>query len=158
MEEQISANIAAVTLNTCQHHDPAQPFILCLSGENLFSALKQCAANMGIKSAMFSGLGSIAEVKIGYYQHDTHHHVCKFFSGIYEIVSLTGNITCAENKPFIHLHAGISGDTFQVSGGHIIDAYAGPATEIMIIPLTAAIHREFNPDLGIYSICIKETA
>jgi uncharacterized protein len=139
------------------HPNPHSSFILTLgNGENLFKALSECADRMKLPSAMVTGLGSIAEVKMGYYLHDKKQHITKHFSGIYEIASLVGNITLADNRYFIHLHAGISNEHFQVMGGHIIDAEAGPATELMIVPFDSPIYRKFNPDLGIFSICHEE--
>ena len=78
-------------------------------------------------------------------------------SGTYEIASLTGNVTLADEGLFVHLHAAIGDDNFQIFGGHLISAEAGASTEIAITPLNYTIKRKKHPDLNIKIICPFET-
>jgi predicted DNA-binding protein with PD1-like motif len=50
---------------------------------------------------------------------------------------------------FVHIHAAISDETFQVYGGHLINAYASASTEIAISPLPYAILRTKHKELNI---------
>lgn len=84
-----------------------------------------------------------------FFNHQTNKHQTRLFSGIYELVSLNGNVTFADNEYFAHIHAAIGDETYQVFGGHIINAFAGPSTEIMIIPFAEKVDRVFNEKLGI---------
>ncbi|MBL7480196.1 PPC domain-containing DNA-binding protein [Legionella bononiensis] len=146
---------ATVDLYNCHRlRDTRQPFILVLNEtDNVFAALSYCALQTRLKSASVHALGSIANIKLGYFHHDKKHHDIKEFAGIYEIVSLTGSITTTEGKPFIHIHAGISKEAFTVFGGHVIDAFSGPVSEFIINPLSSTIPRTFDESLGIYTIC-----
>lgn len=150
-----NTSIASVNLANCQRLRNTQlPFILILNEQdNLFSALSYCALQTNISSASFYALGAIANIKLGYFNHVRKQHCVKECSGIYEIVSLAGSITFVENKPFIHIHAGISQSDFVVFGGHVIDAFSGPVSEFIIQPLSATIKRTFNESLGIYTVC-----
>lgn len=150
-----SQPIATVNLTNChQLKNTSLPFILTLGeGENIFSALQLCATKIALPSASFTALGALQNVKMGYYHQATKQHTIKIFEDVYEIASLIGSITCNNSEPFIHIHAGISHLDFIVYGGHLIDAHSGPASEFIITPFAAPIHRHFNALLGIYTIC-----
>jgi predicted DNA-binding protein with PD1-like motif len=79
------------------------------------------------------------------------------FQGTYEIASLTGNLTLVDEDLFVHIHAAIGDDNFQIFGGHLISAEAGASTEIAIIPLNYTIKRKKHPELDIKVICPFET-
>lgn len=145
------SKISAVNNATChQLNSTEKPFILLLKeGESIFDEITRCATTIDLKSAAISGLGSIGDITIGFFDHQTNQHLTRVFSGIFELVSLNGNITFADDKYFLHIHAAIGDGEFNVYGGHIMNAFAGPSTEISIIPFPAKISRKYNEKLGI---------
>jgi predicted DNA-binding protein with PD1-like motif len=131
-----------------------QPFILALNmGENLFEGIMRCAVDADLKSASISGLGALDDVTVAYYNLATKSYQTKLFHGMYELVSLNGNIAKLDGKPFIHIHAAIGDDQYQLFGGHIMDAIVGPSAEITIIPLAADIHRQYDDQSGLKLMC-----
>jgi len=131
-----------------------KPFILALNmGEDLFSSILQCANDARIKSAAISGLGTLDDVTIAYYNLLTKQYQEKLFAGMFEIVSLNGNITTLDNELFIHIHAAIGDENYQVFGGHIMSGTVGPACEITITPLAASIQRGFDDRTGLKIMC-----
>ncbi len=149
---QVSAVSPSTSINI---RNTDKPFILLLNeGDNLFEGILDCAEAVNLQAAIFTGLGALANITIGYYHLETKQHQSKLFEGVFELVSLTGNITFAEEgKRFAHIHAAIGDTTCQVFGGHLIDAYAGASTEISIIPLHSPVHRKYNDALDIRVIC-----
>lgn len=130
------------------------PYILSLQeGDNLFQAILQFVEAANLKSAVLSGLGALSNITMGYFHRDTQQHSKRLFSGTYELVSLTGNVTFANEDRFLHIHAAIGDDQFNVFGGHIIDAFASASIEIAITPLTYPVFRIVHPELGIKVIC-----
>ena len=70
-----------------------------------------------------------------------------------ELVSLDGNITRYEGKPYIHAHAtfayrGESGKAAILSG-HLLEAVIGLTGEIVLTPADGAITRRYIDELGI---------
>lgn len=131
-----------------------KPFILALKlGENLFDAILRCADAANLKSATISGLGALDDVTVAYYNLDTKQYQTKLFTGMYELISLNGNITLVEGKRFIHIHAALGTENYDVVGGHIMSATVGPSAEISIIPLASAIHREYDSETGLKLMC-----
>lgn len=136
----------------------AKPFILALKmGENLFEGIMKCAIERNIKSASLSGLGTLDDVTVAFYHLDKKDYATKVFHGMYELISLNGNIALLDGKPFIHIHAALGTDTYDVVGGHIMDATVGPSVEITITPLSDTIHREYDHETGLKLICPIKT-
>lgn len=131
-----------------------KPFILALTpGENLFEAILQCVNDAQIKSASISGLGGLDDITIAYYNVKTKEYQTKLFKGMYELISLNGNIVLCEGKLFLHIHAALGQEDYQVIGGHIMSAIVSPAAEITVLPLSSPIGREYDSITGIKPLC-----
>lgn len=134
--------------------DYNKPFILVLQkGENLFESILRCADAANIQSAILQGLGALDDVTVAYYDLDSKSYHSKTFTGMYELISLNGNLSMAEGKRFIHIHAALGREDFSVIGGHIMDATVGPSVELAITPLDSAIYREYNEEIGLKLMC-----
>lgn len=149
------APVAMVTTATCDKLiNTDKPFILVLKkGENLFEGILHCANTINLKSATISGLGALDEVTVAYYYLSTKQYQTKLFAGMYELIALNGNISFVDGKRFLHIHAALGTETYDVIGGHIMDATVGPSAEISIIPLSATITREYDADIGLKLMC-----
>lgn len=131
-----------------------RPFILALKmGENLFEGIMRCAAAVNLKSASISGLGALDDVTVAYYNLSTKQYQTKLFKGMYELISLNGNVARFDGKHFIHIHAALGTEEYNVVGGHIMDATVGPSAEITIVPLSANIDRQYDDATGLKLMC-----
>lgn len=139
--------------------DTDKPFILVLKqGENLFEAILRCADEANIKSASINGLGGLEEVGVAYYDLNSKEYHTKIFSEMHELISLNGNITFSEGKRFLHIHAAIGNESYDVFGGHIMSARVNPSAEITVIPLSEEIHRAYDGQTGLKLMCGIESA
>lgn len=131
-----------------------EPFILALKmGENLFEGILRCANDADLTSVSLSGLGALDDVTVAYYNLATKQYQTKLFKGMYELISVNGNITLLDGKRFIHIHAALGTENYDVIGGHIMDAIVGPSAEITIIPLASNIHRQYDEATGLKLMC-----
>ncbi len=131
-----------------------KPFILALKiGENLFESILRAANDANLQAASISGLGALDDVTVAYYNLETKQYQTKLFSGMYELISLNGNIAWVDGKRFIHIHAALGTEEYNVVGGHIMSATVGPSAEISIIPLTSRINREYDDRTGLKLMC-----
>lgn len=136
--------------------DNNKPFILVLqNGENLFEAILRCADAANIQSAILTGLGALDDITVAYYHLEKKSYHSKTFTGMHELISLNGNISMAEGKRFVHIHAALGKEDFTVIGGHIMDAIVHPTVELAITPLDSTIYREYNEELGLKLMCPK---
>lgn len=81
----------------------------------LFSIMKQHA----VRSGTISGIGSVSEAELGYFNAKTKGYEKIRFKEDLEIVSLKGNISQKDNEVFTHLHAVLSKQDFSAIGGHL---------------------------------------
>ncbi|TAK78318.1 MAG: DUF296 domain-containing protein [Gammaproteobacteria bacterium] len=133
-----------------------KPFILKLAaGENLFESILRCANDAKLPSASISGLGGLDDVSVAYYNLKTQQYQTKLFTGMYELISLNGNITVVEEQRFIHIHAALGTEEYNVIGGHIMSAIVNPTVELTIIPLASPIYRQFDAASGLKLMCTK---
>ncbi|MFA5927345.1 MAG: PPC domain-containing DNA-binding protein [Patescibacteria group bacterium] len=133
--------------DTHEHHGE---ILLVLSrGEEVVSSIVSYCQMTGIESAWISGLGSVQEANIAYYELDKKKYHHKKMTGTLELANLVGNITIMDNKPIAHLHAVLSDQSMKTYGGHLNSATVGATCEILINPFGHAIEREPNQEIGL---------
>ncbi len=126
------------------------PFILNLNrGENLFEGILHCAEQVGLHAASLSGLGALEDPSVAFYHLDIKQYDTKMFKGIFELVSLNGNVSFVNNKHFAHIHAALGKADHSLFGGHLMDGKVGVVAEITIIPLVAPIERHLVEQIGL---------
>jgi uncharacterized protein len=150
-----NSTISLVDTETCgKLAGTTRPFILNLNrGENLFQAILHCAEKVGLKSASISGLGALENPSVAFYHLHLKQYDTKLFPGIFELISMNGNISFVDGKHFAHLHAALGTAEHTVFGGHLMDATVGVLAEISIIPLDARVERRHIEALGLKGLC-----
>lgn len=99
-------------------------------------------AEQRIIAAAVTGIGSLKEATLGYYDSAKGGYQWKTITGIHEVLSLTGNITVVDGKPFTHLHVVASGGDYGAVGGHLKEMVIGATCEVMIHTFDATITRK----------------
>ncbi|VVC02807.1 Uncharacterised protein [Candidatus Bilamarchaeum dharawalense] len=111
-------------------------------GEEIIESLKVICKNEGVESAVITGIGAARKVEIGHWDPKTKKYDTKKFTGLLEIVSLSGNVTTMNDEPMIHLHMAIGMDDFSTKSGHLMNAEIYPTCEITLLPISIKITRE----------------
>ncbi|MFH1414949.1 MAG: PPC domain-containing DNA-binding protein [Elusimicrobiota bacterium] len=117
MDKQVKGNILAVRLY--QDEDVVAA---------LNEAFRSTGRSMGI---VVSAAGMMKKIKLGYFIGEGKYKE-NYFEKEREIVSLTGNLICDENRYFNHLHVSIADEEGKVTGGHLKDAQVHGTGEIFI--------------------------
>ena len=118
-------------------------------GEDLFSGILRFAEDACIDSAIIAGIGAVMDPEIGVYQSPTQGYKKQAFQGLYELLTMAGNITLFEGQRFAHLHVTLAGEDYRVVGGHLFSATVGPTVEVAVTPLVGPVHRKMDPEIGI---------
>ena len=124
-------------------------FVSIGKGELVNQSLLNVAEKEGLNSGWVNGLGAISNIEIGYWDIEEKIYVKKTFDEDYELLSLIGNISLVDNKPFIHTHISFSDTKFKVYGGHLFDAKVIAAAEFCIFTSEYHLHRKLNCDIGL---------
>lgn len=118
-------------------------------GDDLRGCVEKLALDADIVGARVTAIGGVENPELGCYELSKREYLRKTFDGIYELVSLDGNITIKDGKPFLHAHVVISGTDFVAYAGHLFDCKVGLVAEMFIDPLGAPLARLMCEDIGL---------
>ena len=110
--------------------------------EDIIEALTHFAIQQNITSGQINGIGAIKDVELGVYNLSQKQYERKFFPYIAEVLSLTGNISLMEERPFFHLHVVLSDDKFQCYGGHLFKGVVALTLELKLKTTHCKINRK----------------
>jgi predicted DNA-binding protein with PD1-like motif len=123
-------------------------------GEKILETLKALCERDAIGGGFFNGLGAVSEAEIGHYDPAAKDYTWLKLSGPREIVSLYGNITTVEGKPFIHAHIALGDNTFAVRGGHLKEAEVSVTCEITLTRFRDDIGRTKDAATGLWKLAL----
>lgn len=119
-------------------------------GDAVRGCVESVAKERGILGASVAAIGALENPELGFYHLNEKRYDLRTFPGIWELVSLTGNITEKDGEPFLHAHAAIGGPDFAVHGGHLFDATSGVVVELVIEPFDQPLKRAACEDVGLH--------
>jgi predicted DNA-binding protein with PD1-like motif len=123
-------------------------------GEKILETLKALCERDAIGGGFFNGLGAVDEAEIGHFDPASNDYTWIRLSGPYEIVSLYGNITTVDGKPFIHAHIALGDNTFAVRGGHLKEAEVSVTCEITLTRFRDDIGRTKDAATGLFRLAL----
>lgn len=120
-------------------------------GSDLIPTLEEFSISEKIQTAIFSMIGAVSCVTLGYYDQKLQVYVTTKKKEPLEIAHCTGNITIKDGKPAIHVHAVLSNQEGRVYAGHIFSKTTIFAGEIYIQPLLGApLERVYDENTGLF--------
>jgi predicted DNA-binding protein with PD1-like motif len=100
-------------------------------GDDLLPTLAGFAQRQHVRAgAIVSGIGMLRRAEVGYW--DGHRYVPRSLETPHELIALHGSIAEVDGAPSLHLHAGLSGPTHELVGGHVIRGTVGILAEIVV--------------------------
>lgn len=126
-------------------------------GENVHESLKRLAVTEWVKGATFHGVGATKDVQIGFYNLEEKKYRFKNYEGIFELVSMNGNIAWAGEEPVVHIHATYSGEDNAVFGGHVSRMVSAITVEVQLIALDVSLTRVLDEVSGLKLLKLSHT-
>ncbi len=124
-------------------------FIRIDKDEDLFTALENWAIKSNVKSGHLSGIGALKNVELGFYHLNKKEYERKIFPKEAELLSLEGNLTYLEGKPFFHIHTVLGDEEFRAYGGHLFCATVAVTCEINFREFDLLSERKPNKEIGL---------
>ncbi len=124
-------------------------------GEEILDSLVQIADQYEISGGHISGLGSVREVEINFFDPEKKEYIPRTFEEPMEIGNLVGNISKMNGKRFAHCHITVAGPELIAFTGHLSRAVVGVAAEIYIRRISKTVLRVKDPDLGFNPLHLK---
>ncbi|NPA48287.1 MAG: DNA-binding protein [Thermococci archaeon] len=89
-------------------------------GEEIVGYLTRFLEKKGIMLGTISAIGSIRDPVVAYFDRDEGGYRNIALKGDYEVVSLTGNVSVKDGKPFAHIHVALGDQDGRLYGGHLV--------------------------------------
>ncbi|MBR4726322.1 MAG: DNA-binding protein [Clostridia bacterium] len=118
-------------------------------GEEVIEQLTKVLAAEGVRAGYVTALGATNDVTFGLYSIETGVYDKQTLTGDMEIVSLVGNVSEMDGKPYIHLHIGVCDKDMILHGGHLTACRISVTCELFLTVLDGVIDRKRDPELGI---------
>jgi len=129
--------------------DQNRYFIRIDKDEDLFKSLEAFAEKEKLKAGHLSGIGALKDTELGFYHLHSKTYDKKMFNDEAELLSLDGNLSILDGKPFFHIHTVLGGSDFNCYGGHLFSAKVAVTCEINFRPLEMDILRKPNSEIGL---------
>ena len=122
-------------------------------GDELIASLVKLCCDEGISVGSVKGIGGCESVTVGVFDPELKDYIRAEKRGTLEMISLDGNITALEGKPFVHAHACFAyceadGEHGMIAG-HLLKAVIGLTGELVLTPENGRISRVYDEELGI---------
>jgi uncharacterized protein len=125
------------------------------AGEKIVESLRSLCEQDKIGAGVLSGLGAVGEAELGWFDRDAKDYRTIRIEEPCEIVSLHGNVSLLDGRPFLHCHIALADKTFGVRGGHLREAVVSAACEIVLTRFFEDIGRRKDEKSGLYLLDLK---
>ena len=118
--------------------------------EEFYATLYEAVKKTRFSSAVvLSGIGMLMDFELGWFDVENQRYERRDFSGAYELLNLSGNLSLKDGKPFFHLHAVLSKPCEPAIGGHLFSAKVCNTVELFLtkpgVKLVRAEGTTFRP-------------
>jgi predicted DNA-binding protein with PD1-like motif len=111
------------------------------------------AAEEGIDSAFFFGLGAVQDATLMFYDQDDHEYEPVEFDEPLEVVPAVGNVSWLDGERFAHTHVALSREDGTTIAGHL-DSATTFAGELYLRAFEARLERDHDEvtDLDLWQL------
>lgn len=124
-------------------------FLKLEKGEEIVQTLLDFITEKQIPAGTITGIGALKKVELGYFNRGKSEYQRKIYDGIYELLSITGNIGWFENTPVAHVHCQIGDAEYNVTGGHLFSGIVAVTGEIYMQVFAEKFNRAKDPEIGL---------
>jgi predicted DNA-binding protein with PD1-like motif len=125
------------------------------AGDKVMASLTSLCERDRIGAGVFSGLGAVSEAEIGYFDTSSKDYSTITIWGPAEVVSLLGNVSVKDGRPFLHAHIALADRTYGVRGGHLKEAVVAATVEVTLTRFFEEIGRTKDAGSGVDILDLK---
>ena len=122
--------------------------IVLKKGEKFRESFQEFLRRNRVNSGFFFGLGAVTRPELAFYDLTKKKYIKKKFPGLFEVLSIAGNVAQSGEEVLIHAHVVLGNDKFHTIGGHLIDAVIGGTLELNLIE-SGLMERKFDDETGL---------
>lgn len=102
-------------------------------GADLLESLNDLCARENITAGEVRAIGALANAALGFYNQHTREYEYLALDQPLEIVSLIGDVSLKDGRPFVHAHVSLGDGQGRLWGGHLAQGSEIFACEVMLI-------------------------
>lgn len=118
-------------------------------GEEIIEMLTELCKKEGIQLASVSAIGAVGEATVGCFNTIEKKYYSRDLKGIFEIASLSGNISTMDGEVYLHLHCVLADENYNTVGGHLNRAIVSATCEMVIDVIDGEMDRAFSEQIGL---------
>ena len=126
------------------------------AGEEIVASLAMWAQAHGVRGGTLSGIGAVGETELGFFHRDSQTYEKRTFTGDHEILSLLGNLSLLDGKPFPHCHLILAGPDFVAYGGHLFRGVVAVTCEVHVVLSDTPIVRQARLERGFHPLAPQD--
>lgn len=132
------------------HSDGTRTFVLVFErGDEVVEGLRRFAREHELKTARFTGIGALSEVKLAFFDPDTKEYEEIPVGEQVEVLTLMGNVAQHGGKAKIHAHMVVGKRDGEALGGHLLEARVEPTLEVTLVEAPEYLEREIEEQSGL---------
>lgn len=118
-------------------------------GDAVMELLREFAAEHDLTGSHFTAIGAFSGATLAYFDWNTKEYNRFEIEEQVEVLTLSGNITRAEDKPKIHAHVVVGKADGTAHGGHLFEAHVRPTLELVLTETPQHLKRRHDPETGL---------
>ena len=118
-------------------------------GEEIVGTLTELCKKESIRLASVSAIGAVGEATLGCFNTNEKKYYSNDYIGIYEIASLSGNVSTMDGQVYLHLHCALADEDCKTIGGHLNRALVSATCEMIIDIIDGEVDRVFSEETGL---------
>jgi predicted DNA-binding protein with PD1-like motif len=130
-------------------------FVRLDAGEKVIESLRSLCEQDRVGAGILHGLGALANAEVGWFDREAKTYRTVRIEGPCEIVSLHGNVSLLDGRPYLHCHIALAERDFGVRGGHLREAVVSAACEIVLMRYFEELPRRKDEKSGLYLLDLK---
>lgn len=103
------------------------------TGDEILSGLTELAEREHITEGYITGLGGLSTALLGWGDPANGAFKKIVADRKCELVSMVGDISMRDGKPYVHVHAVVAFDDGSTKAGHMLEANVAPIAEITVV-------------------------
>jgi hypothetical protein len=123
--------------------------VIFSEGDEVFSGLTKWARDHRVGSGHLTAIGAWSSATLGYYDLERKAYRKNVINQQVELLSLVGNFAVDKGQPFLHAHAVVGLQDGSTRGGHLLEAYTSPTTEVFVTTSSVTLRKQFDATSGL---------
>jgi predicted DNA-binding protein with PD1-like motif len=130
--------------------EPDRVFLIRFErGDPFVESLAGFAEQQQIAAARVEGIGAFIDAQLGFYDLERKDYDRFSVDEDTEVLSLLGNLTSKDGRPWVHAHVSLGRRDGAALGGHLFEGHVAATLEVFVSEVPGELVREMDDEVGL---------